>query len=201
MREMLHKVIAIPRNKEAPGEVLVLRHPDGGFQLIGGSVEEMEDPLEAAMRECFEESGIVLAEANIIWSEETRLPEGQAYLLTPANPMFDNALKRGHLVSIVRESGGIAFVKEMHLDFTFTPPIPKREYEGSVSSIALSRGLRRSCVVGTAEKHADSWECHSDGMSFLLMWMEIGYALTVLTGSHREWLRKSLFSKNYFPSE
>ena len=40
------------------GQVLLAEHPERGWEIPGGHVEEGESALEAAKRECLEEAGV-----------------------------------------------------------------------------------------------------------------------------------------------
>ena len=46
------------RSQNAETSILAFRHPVAGNQLVKGSIEKLESPEEAALRELFEESGI-----------------------------------------------------------------------------------------------------------------------------------------------
>lgn len=46
------------RNRDGAAELLAFRHPLAGIQLVKGSIERLESPAEAALRELQEESGI-----------------------------------------------------------------------------------------------------------------------------------------------
>lgn len=47
------------KNAELQTEVLVFQHPVAGIQLVKGTLEADESIVEAAIRELFEESGII----------------------------------------------------------------------------------------------------------------------------------------------
>lgn len=63
MKEAVQVVIL---NKE--GEVLAVSRKDdhNDFGLVGGKVDEGETPIQAIMRECLEETGIVIYENGLI---------------------------------------------------------------------------------------------------------------------------------------
>ncbi|MGE8540789.1 NUDIX domain-containing protein [Acinetobacter sp. ANC 3813] len=46
-------------NTELQTELLVFQHPESGIQLVKGTLESNEAILDAALRELFEESGII----------------------------------------------------------------------------------------------------------------------------------------------
>lgn len=48
----------ILRNRDGEAELLAFRHPLAGIQLVKGSIERLESPAEAALRELQEEAGI-----------------------------------------------------------------------------------------------------------------------------------------------
>lgn len=47
------------KNTEFQTELLVFQHPVSGIQLVKGTLEENEPVVDAAIRELFEESGII----------------------------------------------------------------------------------------------------------------------------------------------
>ncbi|WP_374667224.1 NUDIX domain-containing protein [Acinetobacter sp.] len=47
------------KNAERQTEVLVFQHPESGIQLVKGTLEANEPIVDAALRELYEESGII----------------------------------------------------------------------------------------------------------------------------------------------
>lgn len=50
----------VTRETSSGQQVLAFNHPNAGKQFVKGTIEPGEDPMQAAERELFEESGIVL---------------------------------------------------------------------------------------------------------------------------------------------
>lgn len=58
---MMNKVCpVILRKKDQILEVLLFKHPTAGIQLVKGTIEKSERIFQAAIRELYEESGIVV---------------------------------------------------------------------------------------------------------------------------------------------
>lgn len=51
-------------NTASQTEVLVFQHPESGIQLVKGTLEHNEAVLDAALRELYEESGIIRTAAH-----------------------------------------------------------------------------------------------------------------------------------------
>ena len=45
-------------------EILLFKHPTAGIQLVKGTIEKSEPVFQAAIRELYEESGIVVGEQH-----------------------------------------------------------------------------------------------------------------------------------------
>jgi len=54
----------ILRKKDQILEVLLFKHPTAGIQLVKGTIEKSERIFQAAIRELYEESGIVVEEQH-----------------------------------------------------------------------------------------------------------------------------------------
>jgi ADP-ribose pyrophosphatase YjhB (NUDIX family) len=53
--------------RDAQGRVLVVRHSEGGVWLLpGGAVEPTEVPADAAVREMFEETGLLVRLTRLV---------------------------------------------------------------------------------------------------------------------------------------
>jgi 8-oxo-dGTP pyrophosphatase MutT (NUDIX family) len=52
--------------RDANGRVLLARHSEGGWLLPGGAIEPTEIPADAAVREMFEETGILVRLTTLV---------------------------------------------------------------------------------------------------------------------------------------
>lgn len=62
-------LVYITRVEDGRTELLVFTHrdfPEAGIQVPAGTIEKNEKPEEAAIRETFEESGVLISEPNFV---------------------------------------------------------------------------------------------------------------------------------------
>lgn len=102
-RRFFTKVTVLPHFRQASGEVMVglLRHPKTGWQLVGGSAEKGETPLQAARRELVEETGLDVDERQFSFVCESS--ENKPVLAADV-PTDRILLRRGFPVTIVSQS-------------------------------------------------------------------------------------------------
>lgn len=112
-----HKVIAyITRIKDQQKEILVFDHVDfleAGVQVVGGTIENNEDPKSALIREIKEESGLIFSINDLMFIGESEYirkdrPEinFRKYFQIQAKDLLENWI---HIVESTGEDQGLKF--------------------------------------------------------------------------------------------
>lgn len=97
------KVTVLPHFRQPEGDVMMglICHPKTGWQLVGGSAEEGETPLQAARRELFEETGIDVSEGQLTFV--CKSAEDKPFLAADV-PTDRGQLRRGFPVTVISQS-------------------------------------------------------------------------------------------------
>ncbi len=185
---VLEKITAFILDEDAQN-ILVIHHPDGGLQLVSGTVERHEAPIDALRRECLEETGLTVRGVQQLWSEETSLEDVWRVLLEDVEGDGERMLLRGHRVEILEEEGDKVRVQEVEYDLSVHPPVPIRFYAGEAMPGQLSRHVVRHFFVCRAAGQERSWRRCDEGRELCLEWMPLGGEFT-LTAPHDAWFTK-----------
>ena len=193
LRDALCKVTVIPFVMETDHErVVVLGHPDGGLQLIGGTVEAGETAVAAAIRECQEEAGLVLCSPDVVQSCRQALPYGQFVLLEDADRASEHVLRRGHTVTLIGSEKTKSLVEEVEYDLSVQPPTPLRRHRGYVQQSLLSDSIERTFVVGTVLNPRDGATRVADGRQFVVRVVSARQPPGDFLVAHSSWLQSVL---------
>ncbi|MCA9940989.1 MAG: NUDIX domain-containing protein [Anaerolineales bacterium] len=178
----VEKVTAfVTRGRGATAELLVFAHPTAGIQLPAGTVEVMERPDAAVLREVREETGLqnVQIEAHL-GDLRHDLPPDLRWVLRAtkifATPTSDAdgvgfTLFRGSLVRHVADHDSFAHVIHEEHDLNQDPPAILTHFEGYVRrSLLTRRGIRYFYHLATTGDTAAAWSIQADGQLFRCFW-------------------------------
>ncbi|MFP4601167.1 MAG: NUDIX domain-containing protein [Persicimonas sp.] len=186
----LGKVTAFVVSKGEPHRLLVFEHPMAGIQLPAGTVEPGEDPVTAAAREVFEESGLAVTSQGIVLDEQVRPlgPDRAAMLETVST---DGAtFQRGHKVRVLREyeASGSVRVREEIYDYNVSPPELMSTTTGILPVGCLADAVRRTFVLFVEEtRSTERWRQKADGHTFEVFWTRLRPEVALFE-RQREWL-------------
>ena len=77
--------VFVTRQTSSGYQLLLLEHPFAGIQIPAGTVNASETPLEAAIRETYEETGLMIPSQPVsIGFQESKLEQDEAIILPPA---------------------------------------------------------------------------------------------------------------------
>lgn len=197
--DALEKVtIFITRIREKKTELLLFKHPNAGIQIPAGTVEIGETPLEAALREAKEETG--LQEFNnktFIGFMETDLPEDRFVVINttkvfskPDTTSFDWAeFRRGIWVnSCNRDEVGFCQVEYKEDDKYPNPNYITYSIMGWVPKECLSQKLVRHFYHFVFNNNTKpEWNQFNDNHNFKLFWAPIS-ELPDIIKPQNQWL-------------
>jgi 8-oxo-dGTP pyrophosphatase MutT (NUDIX family) len=189
----LGKVTAFVVTADKPHHLLVFKHPTAGLQLPAGTVERDEDPVVAARREVWEETGLeVTSRGEVIGEQVSQLGSDRAVLLETVNR--DNGIfQRGHQVSVLAhdEARGRAQIREEIFDYGVAPPNLLSFTDGEVSADALAYRIRRTFVLFVEQvRIAEPWIQRADGHDFEVQWTRLRQDVPLVDGlkNQKKWL-------------
>lgn len=169
--------------------LLVFDHPLAGTQLPAGSVEEGEEPIEAARREVFEETRIQVTGGEIVGTSTERLV-GHGVLLCNVTDARGQTIAKGHKVLIVSRSDFSIVIREEIYDFSFTPPKLKQQTQIETDIDNISFTIVRSFVRFTVNSvmTTQRWSHDADGNIFEVYWTDLADPVELI-GPQNSWLR------------
>jgi 8-oxo-dGTP pyrophosphatase MutT (NUDIX family) len=207
MSIILGKVtVFITREFAGEKEILLLRHPNSGIQIPGGTIEDGETPEHAARREALEETGLDhLSLCANIGKEDDEIQESKAFVVLPTDVYsrpdlgsFNWAhLRTGLTVDVLRSQDAFTHVRYLEYD-----SFPEMNYEtyvilGWVPKEALSRLRRRhyfhfECRTDTE----DRWTVTADNHLFELFWTNLA-ELPQIVSPQDKWIPYVNVKLNY----
>ncbi len=179
-------------------ELLILQHPHAGLQLPAGTVEPGETPVDGALREAQEESGLtalqVVRELGVVETDlrpykRAILRRTQTVYARPDPTSFDWAsIRCGLWVEVLRRVSGWAHVRFVEWDVWPDPTYATYEITGWLPDDAISEVERRSFYLLRPTAPApDRWTTRSDHHEFTLFWAPLSDLPRLVTGQ-QEWL-------------
>ena len=195
----MEKVTAfVTRGIGESAELLVFAHPTAGIQLPAGTVEIMERPETAVVREVEEETGLrdVHLETRLgeLYEE---LPPDKRWVLRPtkifAEPASDAdgvgfMLFRGSCIHYLGDHDTFAHIAFVEYDHNQQPPQLLTHIEGYVRRSLLTRRAVRYCYhLTTAAETDDAWHIQADGHLFRCFWTPL-YPKPEIVSPQQVWL-------------
>jgi 8-oxo-dGTP pyrophosphatase MutT (NUDIX family) len=211
MTKTVEKVTAfVTRPAETGQELLLFEHPNAGIQIPAGTVEELETPEEAVLREVREETGLwPLAIRRYLGCEEHRLPEGERIVAGPtkvyARPdvtSFDWAhLRRGIRVTAGRRASGFSQITYQEFDRVPDPQYISMSITGWVPDSKLADMTKRHFFhlehPGSSKAR---WTVFADNHNFALFWAPLS-DLPKIISPQDQWLSFLQQDANLPPAE
>jgi len=204
MDARLDKVAAFITRETASGiELLLLAHPYAGNQLPAGTVEENEDPRDAALREAREETGLHAHVNAYIGYLDEEMPRDVLAVVKntivyarPDASSFDWArVPRGNWVRLERAQGGWTQVTYEEPDQHPNANYATYRITGWVPNDTLARQQRRHLFhLAADDETRDSWTQFSDNHQFRLFWASLATLPEIVFPQNRwvEYVREEL---------
>jgi 8-oxo-dGTP pyrophosphatase MutT (NUDIX family) len=181
---VLDKVtVFVTRGAPSRRELLLFEHPNAGIQIPAGTVEVDEEPIDAALRETIEETGIgILCSPCLLAEHDEPIAEGFCCVLEDTDvytrPDLTSAswarLRRGIAVLVERQSGELVQVTHRELEGTSTPSYVSYQITGWVVRKALTEQRRRSFYrIEWTDPTPDEWTVNGDVANCRLFWSPI----------------------------
>ena len=175
---VLEKVTCFVMN--AKQQLALFQHPYAGVQIPAGTIELNEPPLEAALREAWEETGFRnFYDVHLLGTEDTVLPASQyaTYQQAPvyARPDLESfnwaTLRRGIYVEKERECDDFAHITYREYDQDVDPTYITYQITGWVQRKTITNVLRRYFYVLHVDAEADAaWSVMTDNHTFTVWW-------------------------------
>jgi 8-oxo-dGTP pyrophosphatase MutT (NUDIX family) len=181
---LLQKVaVLVTRPGPTGPELLVFEHTDvpAGVQVPAGTVEPGEDVRAAALRELVEETGIVVDDVELLWTQDEVLEPPRALIAEHvpmrASPGSNGDIVMEHIwrlgVRVIDVDGGWARIAFEEFDLTVEPWRVVSSVEGWVPASALDQSQVRHVFHAIApDDVADTWDVWAEDMyTFRCRWV------------------------------
>ena len=180
-------------------ELLVIRHPTAGTQIPAGTVEYLERPSDAALREFLEETGTEPLEAHELAATVVDLSPPNGVLLcgeVTSPPTYIGSgnklqeLRRGLPIKILEVTQQNTLMVYEELDYNVSPPKKIRSITSWVPNKCVSHEIVRyffKITAASSHDRAQSWSINADGQRWELEWVPLDDKLKLL-GQQQEWL-------------
>lgn len=174
--------VFVTRKTRGALDVLLFEHPSAGVQIPAGTVEDGEAPVDAALREAIEESGLdILSAPDLLRHRDEPPPERCCCILDdtsvysrPDVQSFDWArLRRGIQVRVERETPD--FVQVTYREFDrHSEPVVTYQITGWVPRTAVTQKRQRwffriHCDTPTPPE----WRVNGDVAGCRLFWASL----------------------------
>lgn len=188
MSTQVHKVVAFVTRDD--GSTLFFQHPEAGYQLPAGTVDEGETGEVAVLRELWEETSLDQVEI-VAYLGRVPTPATQAMMRENVRPLLSihdknsaspRMLSRNYRVEVLDEVDEMARI--VYREVKFHPPSgdesavweTKFTVEGWVPKTSLVRNVQRDIFhIRTLKPTAETWEHAGDhGFMFRMFWHPFG---------------------------
>lgn len=156
-KDMWAKVVqrgVLVREREGTPEALLLRNPDGTWELPGGKVEHGDTAMESLEREVEEETGLVVTDADPVETAVRKVKKKRnrgkfavVYRCEFAGRVTDDG------ASIEIGDGASVEISNEHVDFAWCDR--ERVGETNLKEVDEYRSLRRLLVESTGGRRGD----------------------------------------------
>jgi 8-oxo-dGTP pyrophosphatase MutT (NUDIX family) len=195
---VLEKVtVFVTRGPASRRELLLFEHPNAGIQIPAGTVDLDEEPIDAALREAIEETGIgILCSPCLLAEHDEPTAEGFCCVLEDTDvytrPDTTSAswarLTRGITVLVERQSGELVQVTYRELDELSSASAVSYQITGWVPRQVLTEQRRRSFYrIEWTETTPDEWTVDGDVANCRLFWSPID-SLPSIVAPQDSWL-------------
>ncbi len=197
----------VTRRSETNGlALLLIQHPYAGVQIPAGTVEAIETPEQAVLREVMEETG--LEDHTIVqkigWRDE--LPPGATHVVfnptkvyaRPNTESFDWArLPRGAAVHLERRSKDFAQITYAEGDHYPDPQFTTFQITGWVPVTTLASANRRHFFhLSSGAETPAQWDHFADNHTFRVFWVSF-LDLPEIVHPQHAWLHYVLSDLRY----
>ncbi|MBI9014765.1 MAG: NUDIX domain-containing protein [Clostridiales bacterium] len=189
-------IVFITSEDQGDKRLLVLGHPNAGIQIPKGTIDENESPLQAALREGSEETGLTdLVCSSHIITENLSLKEDQRYIVSetsvysrPDKRSFDWAhLRRGIRVNVRQKNKNYTQIEYLEYEDISVRKTISYQIIGWVPNEKISREYIRSYYHLTTKTEKENWKNFDDNHEFELHWIDIE-GTSKLLDSHEIWV-------------
>jgi len=184
MPKIIEKVTAFVTHKTSNAfEILLLEHPHVGNQFPAGTVEPGESPVDAAIREVCEETGLTgVKVVSLLGVEDEKLPENTGVIIPPATiysrpdrSSFDWINIRSAIeVEIGQSIGGFSQITYIEHDQIPDPNYISMQITGWIPAEFLAKTRRRHFFhLEFKGQSQERWTIFSDHHIFSPFWVPL----------------------------
>ncbi len=194
----IEKVTAfVTRETDHGLELLLFKHPFAGIQIPAGTVEPVESPEKAVIREVQEETGLTEVETqSLLGTEVETPPDGQKIIIAPATiysrPDLTSCdwiqIKFTTYVTINRKEPSFTQITYFEYDQVPEPNFISMQITGWVQDEFLANEFERHFYhLKFTGQSPENWEKYSDYHTFQPFWVPIDNLPDIIAPQDR-WL-------------
>jgi len=158
-------------------EILVFRHEDASIQMPAGTVEENEEITDGAIREMYEETGIVkdeIEDIDLLEIKYNELLENEVIIEKESNiysrPREDSInwvkIRKGITVNRIKEESGYSLIEYREWNNEIEKDYYTYEICGWIKNDNISKEKIRNFVVINVKTERETWNTFSDYHTF-----------------------------------